>query len=308
MSHDPIPGLLQQVDQEMIRRHLFFLAADPLPYRKVNYTLPGHSKSTLDEADDYIQAQLESWGYAVEREGCPVQAFRRDRSKPITAQYSPPHADDPWYTAYNLYARRPGRVQPEETIVVVSHKDSQSWIDSPGAYDNAIGTAANLEIARVLSQYEPARTICFLYCNEEHTPWTSVTAARRARERGDRIVAVLNIDAVGGKPQAEIDAGRKTNVTVYVGPEGERLAALMAEVNRAYGIGLEQSSFHTPTPGDDHGSFIKEGFLAAVANIGSYPYADPFYHQEGDTAARVDLANVLLATQASLGTVVRLAG
>ena len=80
MPRDPIPELLQQVDLQTIRRHLFYLADDPLPYRKVNYTLPGHAKSTLDEADDYIQSQLESWGYAVEREGCPVQAFLRDRS------------------------------------------------------------------------------------------------------------------------------------------------------------------------------------------------------------------------------------
>ncbi len=308
MSHDPIPDLIRQVSAEEMRAALFYLAQDPLPYRRVNYTLPGHTQSTLDEADDYIQAQLESWGYAVEREGCPVQAFRRDRAKPITAQYSSPLPEDPWYTAYNLYARTPGSARPEEIVVAVAHKDSQSWIDSPGAYDNAVGTVASLEIARVLGGHRPARTICFLFCNEEHWPWTSVTAARRARERGDHIVAVFNLDGLGGKGTAEIEAGLKTNVTVYVGPEGERLAELMAEVNQAYGLGLRQSSYQAPAPGDDHGSFINEGFLAAVANIGSYPYADPNYHQEGDAPERVDSENLVLATQASLAAIVRMAG
>jgi hypothetical protein len=40
-----------------------------------------------------------------------------------------------------------------------------------------------------------------------------------------------------------------------------------------------------------------------VANMGSYPYADPCYHLEGDTPDRVDMENVLLATRAILAAV-----
>jgi acetylornithine deacetylase/succinyl-diaminopimelate desuccinylase-like protein len=308
MADDPIPSLIAQVDPKRLTADLFYLAKDPLPFRKVNFTLPGHTKSTLDEADDFIQARLESLGFQVEKEACPVQVFRRDQTKPLARQYSPPASEDPWYTAYNLYAKKRGVARPEEIVVVISHKDSQSWIDSPGAYDNAIGTAANLEIARLLAPVPLERSVWFVFCNEEHTPWTSVTAARRARERGDNIVAVLNLDGLAGKSDADISAGNKTSVTVYVCPEGERLAHLMAEVNETYGIGLMQSAYRAAEPNDDHGSYINEGFPAAVLNIGSYPYADPSYHSPNDVPELVDIENAAMATQASLAAIVRIAG
>lgn len=307
MSHDPIPALIRQTDPKRLRADLFYLSDDPLPFRKVNCTLPGHNKSTLDEADDFIQHRLEALGYPVEKEACPVQVFRRDQTKPLARQYAPPAPEDPWYTAYNLYAKKRGIGSPEEVVVVISHKDSQSWIDSPGAYDNAVGTAANMEIARLLRDVALRRSVWFVYCNEEHTPWTSVTAARNARQQGIDIVAVLNLDALGGKSQADIAANRKTSVTVYVCPEGERLAHLMAEVNETYGIGLTQHHYKADEPNDDHGSYINEGFPAAVLNIGSYPYADPRYHSADDVPQLVDIENVTMATQASLAAIVQIA-
>ncbi len=307
MAHDPVPALIRQVDRERLRADLFYLAKDPLPSRKANYTLPGHRKSTLDEADDFLQSRLEALGYPVEKEACPVQAFRRDPSKPLAQQYSPPAPEDPWYAAYNLCAKKMGLGSPDEIVVVISHKDSQSWVDSPGAYDNAAGTAASLEVARLLGEIALRRSVWFIHCNEEHTPWTSVTAARNARQRGDQIVAVLNLDGLAGKSEVDASAGRKTSVAVYVRSEGEPLAHLLAEVNQAYGIGLIQSVVKAEEPDDDHGSYINEGFPAAVASVGSYPYADPSYHSAEDVPELVDIENLAMATQASLAAIVRIA-
>ncbi len=301
-----IRGLLKAVDPKRMSKHLFYLAKDPLPYRKLNLTLPGHGKNTLYEADDYLAAKLEAAGYHVEREGVQVQAFRRDTTKPKNAQYSPPKPEDPWYTAYNLYAEKKGRSHPEKIVVVCAHKDSQSWIDSPGANDNAIGTVGVLEMACVLAQYNPECTIRFLWCNEEHTPWTSKTAAQRAKERGDNIVAVFNTDGIGVKTAAETAAGKKTNVTAYTKPEGKRLAELMAEVNTRYAIGLEQRMVERTRPGDDDGSFVLAGYPAAIINIGSWPYGDPEYHAEGDVPERCDVKNAALTVQASLAAIVTL--
>ncbi len=142
-----IRSLTAAVDAQRMSKHLFHLSKDPLPYRKLNYTLPGHERNTLYEADDYLAGRLESWSYRVEREGVRVQAYRRDTNKPKQHQYSRPMPEDPWYTAYNLYAEKQGRSRPDEIIVVLAHKDSQSWIDSPGANDNAIGTVGVLELA-----------------------------------------------------------------------------------------------------------------------------------------------------------------
>jgi hypothetical protein len=301
-----IRSVIRQVDTGRMTKNLFALAKDPLPYRKLNLTLPGHAKNTLHEADDYIAARLESARYHVEREGVRVQAFRRDRSKPKSAQYSRPMPEDPWYTAYNLYAAKKGSSRPGDIILVLGHKDSQSWIDSPGANDNAIGTAAILEMAEVLAKYKSRRTIRFLFCNEEHIPWTSVTAARNAKARGDRIIAVFNIDGVGVKSPEDAAARKKTNVTAYTAPEGERLAQLMSAVNLRYAIGLEQRIVKRPRPGDDDGSFINAGYPATVLNIGSWPYGDPNYHGEGDAVELCDVQNAAMAAKATLAAILTL--
>ena len=298
---DPfIAQTIMRVDQRRLSDDLFHLADNPIPMRKLNLTVPGHPKNTLYEADDYLAAQLEACGYEVEREGVRVQAFRCDATKPKAHQYSRPSPDDPWYVAYNLYAERRGKARPEEIILLLAHKDSQSWVHSPGAYDNAVGTVAVLELARLAASLEPQRTIRFLFCNEEHTPWTSVTAARNASQRGDRLVAVFNLDALAGKSQQDIDAGVKTNVTLYTVDEGKALADLMTQVNEAYHVGLRQQIARRKGPGDDDGSFVKAGYGRTVLSIGSFPYADPEYHREGDVAERVDVENVCLAARATL--------
>ena len=43
-----------------MRMNLFHLTRDPLPFRKLNFTLPGHDKNTLHEADDYVTGKLGS--------------------------------------------------------------------------------------------------------------------------------------------------------------------------------------------------------------------------------------------------------
>jgi hypothetical protein len=301
-----IRDVIHAVDAARMKKHLFYLAKDPLPYRKVNFTLPGHQKNTLYEADDYLAGKLESWNYHVEREGAQVQAFRRDSSKPKHLQYSPPKPEDPWYTAYNLYAEKKGRSHPDEIILVLAHKDSQSWVDSPGANDNAIGTVSVLEMACILAKQAPEHTIRFLFCNEEHKPWTSVTAAQNAKKRGDKIVAIFNIDSPGGKTAEETAAGKMTNVTAYTKPEGKQLAELMSAVNLHYAIGLEQRAVELPHPSNDDGSFVRAGYPAAILNIGSWPYGDPNYHAEGDTPERCDVANAVRTVQATLAAILTL--
>jgi hypothetical protein len=305
-GRDLIPGFLAQISEANLRRDLFYLAKDPLPFRKANYTLPGHKRSTLAEADAYIERRLRGCGYKVEDDLCEVQAYACDLTKPRHHTYAKPACDAPFFTVRNLYAKKTGRRCPKEIIVLVAHKDSQSWIDSPGAYDNGVGTVALLELARVLARYESERSIWFLWCNEEHRPWTSVVAANNCRQRGDNLIAIFNTDSLGGKSDEDIAAGRKTNVTLYTAPEGKCLADLMAEVNDAYKIGLVQSSYQRKSPGDDDGSFVKAGYPSAVANLGSYPYMDSAYHEAGDKPERVDFANVRMSAQATLAAVLRL--
>ena len=300
---DDIRRAIGLMDGDAIRASVRYLSCDPLPCRRADVVLPGHRLSTLDETDAWLEARLRALGLDVERQSARVQCFGCDPSKPVHHWYAPPPPDAPWFDACNLVAEVRGREAPQETIVLVAHKDSQSWIECPGAYDNAVGTASLLEMARVLAGLGTRRTVRFLFCNEEHTPWTSALAAAAWHERGDRLIAVVNVDSLGGKSDEAVAAGRWTNATLYTVEEGRRLAELMSVVNRRYGLGLDQCVVRREFANDDDGSFVKSGYGCAVANCGSFPYGDAQYHLPGDTAARVDIPNVLAAARMTLAAI-----
>ncbi len=274
------------VNKELIRQGVFYLSEDPLPRRVLNYSLPGHSLSTLEEADIWIEQKLKECGYDPRHDETQVRAFGRDFSKPLAHQYAPPPEGSPYFTARNIIAEKRGSTNPGSIIAVIAHKDSQSWIASPGANDNAVGTCTALELARIMQNYKPRHTLMFIFCNEEHTPWTSITAAKNIKEAGYDVLALINLDAVGGKSADK--SGQLINVTRYTTPEGERLADLNKKLNDRFSIGLEQSKYRSDNPGDDDGSFINAGFPWAILNIGSMPYSDPNYHLETDTPDKVD--------------------
>lgn len=297
---------LSNVSAERIRRDLFALSSDPLPYRKVNYTRSGQSINSLDETDVYIRRALEEYGYEVSKSTHRVQVFRCDSSKPLHHWYSPPDPTDPFYDACNLEAARSGEEVPDDIIQLVSHKDSMSWIDSPGAHDNAVGTVANLEIARLLADVPLRRSVRLLFCNEEHTPWTSRFAAESAAMRGDRIIAVLNVDSIDGKSDEEMAAGKMTHVVAYSTDEGRVLAELMVECARRYRIDLDVRCVFKDHINDDDGMFINAGFRATVMNIGSWPFADSEYHLPGDVPDRVNIENVVRSVRLLIATILEL--
>jgi hypothetical protein len=293
-----IKRIIKQVDQKNLSDNLFHLAQE-FPCRTLNFTREGHQQCTLYEADDFIQGKLESYGYTVEKEAVPVQAFVPDPTVPYG--FRKPLPEEPWYAAFNLYSKKTGTKYPGDLIIVLAHKDSQSWLEcAAGAYDNAVGTSAVMEIARILANYDSQRSIWFLFCNEEHWQWTSVAAARNIAKLSFNVIAVLNIDSIGGKSRQDILDKKLTNVTRYSTKEGEKLADLMADLNQKYKIGLEQSKYFSTKPNDDDGSFVRAGFPASVLNIGSFPYADSNYHSTNDKPEYVDLLNMKLATQLSL--------
>jgi len=301
-----ISSAIAGVGTDNLRRDLFHLCSDPLPFRKVNFTVEGHEKCTLSEADDYIQAQLEAVGATVKRSACQVQALRCDSTKPLHHWYSRPDPEDPWHTAHNIEASVVGNEFPDEIIQLISHKDSMSWIDSPGAHDNGAGTVANLELFRALAALPLRRTVRVLFCNEEHSPWTSRIAADEAFERGDNIIAVLNQDSLDGKCDEDMASGRLLHTVCYSTNEGRPLAELTARLNQRLRIGLDVQIVFKEHVNDDDGMFIKAGFPRTVMNLGSFPYVDSQYHLVGDRPERVNLENLRRSTQLVLAVVLEL--
>jgi hypothetical protein len=297
-----------RISADRLCKDLFYLCSDPLPFRKANYTRPGQSKHSLAEADDYIRDQLEAVGYTVTTTMHRVQAFRCDDSKPLHHWYATPEPDDPWYEVANLEAARNGSERPEQIIQLIAHKDSMSWIDSPGAHDNAVGTVANLELARAVAMIDTKRTVRFLFCNEEHTPWTSRAAATAAAARGDDIVAVLNVDSLDGKSDADSAAGKMGHIVAYSTSEGRPLADIVASCSTRFGVDLDVRLVYKEHVNDDDGMFIEAGYRRTVMNVGSWPYADSQYHLPGDVPERVNIENLLRSTQLLLAVVLEIDG
>ena len=293
-----VKEIISEVSQSNLSRIIFTLCRDPLPFRTVLYHIPWHEKNTLEETDDFIIGELRALGIQVNVIPVKVRPFRCNPTHPLHHWYDAPKDDDPWFDAANIEAVIPGTEKPEEIIQLVSHKDSPSWINSPGAYDNAVGVATNLEILRVLASRPLKRTVRVLFCNEEHTPWHSLTYATDAKKRGDDIIATLNNDSIsGGLTEEERARGIKRATEIYSTPEGKRLAEFVASRSDAYQLPLETFVAQKEIVNDDDGSFIKAGYPCSVMDIGSWPYCDKEYHLAGDVPERVDMENLALSVK-----------
>jgi len=103
----------------------------------------------------------------------------------------------------NVIATLPGTTKADQIILIGAHHDSYSsgspTVIAPGADDNASGTAAVLEIARILQKtgYRPKSTIKFAtFAAEERGLLGSRAHAQRLRAAGARISLMVNHDMI----------------------------------------------------------------------------------------------------------------
>jgi hypothetical protein len=88
-----------------------------------------------------------------------------------------------------------------EIIVIGAHYDSV--FGSPGANDNGTGMAATLALARRFATAKPKRTLRFVAFVNEEPPYFlsgemgSLVYARRSKERGDKISAMISLETIG---------------------------------------------------------------------------------------------------------------
>lgn len=105
----------------------------------------------------------------------------------------------------NVLAIQRGTERSDEVVIISAHIDSRASdaldavSDAPGANDNASGSAAVLEAARVLSRQRFPTTIVYaLLSGEEQGLYGGRLLARHAAAQGWTVKAVLNNDIVGG--------------------------------------------------------------------------------------------------------------
>lgn len=126
----------------------------------------------------------------------------------------------------NVVATLPGS-QPESRdriYVVTGHYDSRvtdvmnATADAPGANDDASGTAAVLEMARVMSKQNWDATLVFIaVAGEEQGLFGSTHWAKMAKEKGWDVAGMITNDIIGS---SHADDGRVDNKHVRLFAEG----------------------------------------------------------------------------------------
>lgn len=223
----------------------------------------------------------------------------------------------------NIEATKRGAARPEEIVVVGAHYDSAPT--TPGADDNASGTAVMLEVARRLAERPLPRTVRFVGFVNEEPPFFkqpdmgSLVYAQASRAAGERVVAMLSLEMLGyydPTPGAQRyppplgaaypDTG---DFVAFVGDFGARglvhaAVALFRQHARFPSEALAGPAFVQGVDFSDHWSFRQVGYPAIMVTDTAF-YRNPHYHEPSDTPATLDYDRMARVT---LGLVEVVAG
>ena len=197
---------------------------------------------------------------------------------------------------------RPLRIGPQrspEAIVVMAHRDNVGR--SPGANDNASGTAALIELARNLSTLTVSHTIIFV--STDGGAYGNLGAAALAADLRFRtdVLAVVNLDALGGSGPPRLEfAGDSPR-----SPAGVLLATADASALDQTGVtAVHPNAFDQlldlafPFSLYDQAPFLGQGVSAVtLTSAGDRPP-----RPEGDTAVNPDTLGALGRTAQALVT------
>ena len=209
------------------------------------------------ESADWIKAKFEEFGY----ESVSFEDFMEDI-------YGFPTL------CRNVVAAKTGSVFPGKQIVVGAHRDAVPG--SPGADDNGTGTAAVLEIARVMKNIDTEITLIFAAFDAEEQGLNGAwDYANAAAARGDSIIVMLNMDMIGHYTN-------NWNAYVSYGFD-DYYAQILIDLASSY-VGLTGFPAGT-SQGSDHFAFQQNGY--DVAYLHEY-YFSSVYHTYRDSTSYIN--------------------
>ncbi|MGB5875049.1 MAG: M28 family peptidase, partial [Bacteroidota bacterium] len=210
----------------------------------------------------------------------------------------------------NIVATIPGVVTPEKECVVVGHYDSISddpWVRAPGADDNASGTSAVMELARICREYEFESTIRFVaLAAEEGSGAGSDHDATTAKTQGRDILGVVNGDMIAFQGTAD-----PTRIVLSSYPELNALVDSAALYNQRYDIGGTLLLAADPYGASDHVSYTLAGYEAIMvieATVDEiFSGSNPYWHTQSDTWDKLNPGLLRRSAQLMLATIAELA-
>jgi hypothetical protein len=142
----------------------------------------------LEEAARYIENVLKSEGYAIHRQAYRAGGQMVRNIEVAVANVAP-------------------KAKPARIFIVGAHYDSAPG--APGANDNGSGTAAVLELARLLKDIRPSQgtEVKFVFFVNEEPPWLSgnmrgdemgsMQHARKMHDEGQNVEGALVLETIG---------------------------------------------------------------------------------------------------------------
>ena len=232
---------------------------------------------------------------------------------------------------WNVVAVLPGTSEPERQVMVSGHYDTINMIyktggsvpreldaeataaaPAPGVTDDGSGTAAVLELARVMSQYQFRKTIVFVaFAAEEYGLFGSGLYAEAAAARHDQIEALFNNDIIGSNVTGNGETSNRY-VNVYseepndsLSREAARYLKAMAERYQP-GFNVNMVFRHDRfSRGGDHSPFNASGFAAVRVTTPMENFSNQ--HTATDTFANTAPAYTALVTKANAAAIASLA-
>ncbi|WP_353780071.1 M28 family peptidase [Winogradskyella sp. 3972H.M.0a.05] len=210
----------------------------------------------------------------------------------------------------NIIATQLGKTNPDDIYMICAHYDT---VADFCADDNATGTTAVLEIARILSTQCFDNTIIYALWDEEEIGLRgSSHYANLANTNGDNILGVLNMDMMGYDGDSPGQPGdNEFDIDVRNFANSIAMKDDIIDVLNAYTFDLSVIVVDPGTAASDHASFWGNGYSAVLVGE-SWETNDqtPFYHTSGDVASTLDypyfteMTKLVLAYTATKGSLV----
>ncbi len=187
-------------------------------------------------------------------------------------------------TRKNVIGTHPGLVHPEKVVYITGHFDSisEDYDHAPGADDNASGTTAFLEAARVLSQYQFEYTIKFAGFNsEEEGLIGSAAYVSYIAGQGEDVVGCYNFDMIAyrGTDPAPAD------LIIYTDTGSQWMATILEDAALEFlPNDIEPVVVHEAISASDHASFWNHGYdaILGIEEEAWGPDFCPWYHTSND--------------------------
>lgn len=301
-----------------------------MPASRTVWTTPD-AQSVLLETEARLLRALRGMGYA------PIEqplAWTTGGTVRVKSNEGWTFAPDPHPKTWrNFYVEIPGRESPNDVVLIGAHFDLAPG--TPGADDNASGTSAAMELARILKDRPMRRTVRIVFFNleeigligsTEHAAWTK----KRIDAGVESIIGMVSLEMLGyysdepGSQRIPIPAipgvFEPPTVGNFLGvvatQESGAFARELAAGMRASAPELDVRLIDfIPAGGamfpdirrSDHAPFWDIGVPATLVTDTS-EFRTPHYHKASDTVETLEVKRFTLATKAIVGAVWRLAG